>query len=1181
MSTPRAFSPLITVLALAAGLVGASPANAASPWWQLSSSSAPAHLQTGPCEPYQQPQMLPHCGQVIVRAENLGDLSLSGSTTPVTITDVLPPGVHATGITRVKTASGNFGAVGHGPMACSPSLPATTFPASGVTCTWSGSFALPPYELLEVAFEVEVEPGVSSGENEVVVSGGEGYACEKQAGGAFSTSFCEGVTYSVNINDGSYEAHLTGQEVAPASLKRPLTIGGATPFGVEEYELNNENEGGALDTQAGSHPFQQTTNIAFNQNLPEEGHQDTYEETPPALTKDLHFLWPAGLIGNATALPQCTESQFLAYFNGGVNLCEADTVVGVASVTVDLHQGAAAGLRTEQVPVFNLVPSRGEPARFGFVVQHATVIINPSVRTGNDYGITVNVENVTQVAVLIASRVTVWGVPGDPSHDGQRGWGCLEGGAFVREDSVAPCTPEAQGNPPAFLSLPTSCTGPLQTSLEYDSWEEPRNVLRYGPVVMPAMDGCDRLPFGASLEAAPDVSSGSTPTGLTVKVHVPQEASVIGEGLTGSDVKDTTVVFPEGVALNPSGANGLEGCSEGLVGFTGVVGETDQFTSTVGSPFCPDASKIGTVKITVPVIAHPLEGALYLASQNENPFGSLVANYIVAEDPVSGVLVKLPGEVRLNPETGRVESTFSNTPQAPFENLEVHLFGGERAPLSTPSHCGTYTTTASFTPWSGNAPVAASSSFDITSGPNGSPCPGQVLPFSPSLTGGTTSVNAGGFSPLVTTIAREDGQQALGSVVLHMPAGLSGMISNVKPCPEAQANTGTCGPESLIGETTVSAGVGSDPVTVKGGRVYITEPYEGAPFGLSIVDPVKAGPFDLEHDTSNPNQDPPCDCVVVRAKIEVNPNTAELAVTTNPSGPYAIPRIIDGVPVQIKAVNVTVDREHFMFNPTSCEPMALTGTLGGDEGAANALTVPFQVTNCAVLKFQPTFTVTTAGRASKTDGDSLKFKISYPKTAMGTESWFKSAKFDIPKQLPARLTTIQQACLAATFEANPANCPKHSKIGEAIVHTQVLPVPLKGPVYFVSYGGAKFPDAIILLSGDNVNVRLVGETFINGKTGVTSATFPANPDVPFESIEVTLPSGEYSEFGANLPAKDHNDFCGQALKMPTAFQAQNGLEIHQQTPVTITGCPKAKKAKAKKHSQKHSKSKSKSKSKKR
>jgi len=741
------------------------------------------------------------------------------------------------------------------------------------------------------------------------------------------------------------------------------------------------------------------------------------------------------------------------------------------------------------------------------------------------------------------------------------------------------CPLSTGSTPPPLLIMPTSCEAPWVSTLRGDSWgyeEHPSEVAEpFTYTLAEKVDGCNHLPFSPSVSVTPDVPDASTSTGLTADVHVPQTAELNPEGLAESSVKDITVTLPEGVAVNPSGSDGLGACSEGLVGYLPLQSappEDLHFTPALpgsfgsgetlqpGVNFCADDSRIGTAAIRTPLLANELKGFVYLARQNENPFGSLVAMYIVAEDPVSGTLVKLPGEVSLSPSTGQITTTFRNSPELPFEDAKLEFFGGERAPLATPPRCGSYSTTASFIPWSAEkddeaAETAVSSStFNIEHGPGGGPCPGASLPFSPTLTGGTTNINAGGFSPLTTTISRQDGEQNLQGVTLHMPAGLEGLLSNVKLCPEAQANEGTCGPESQIGETTVSAGVGSDPVSVKGGRVYLTEKYAGAPFGLSIVNPVKAGPFDLEHDTANPAQNPACDCVVVRAKIEVNPTTAELTITTDPSGPHAIPHLIDGIPVQIRKVNVTVNKEHFTFNPTNCSPMSLTGMIASDEGASSPVSVPFQATNCAVLKFAPTVAMSTAGRPSKVNGASLNFKIGYPKGALGTQSWFSEAKFDIPKQLPARLTTIQKACLAQTFESNRGACPAASKIGHAVVRTPVLPVPLEGPVYFVSYGGAKFPDAVMVLDGYGVHVELHGETFIDGKTGVTSATFRNTPDVPFESIEVNLPAGPFSEFGANLPAKAHGSFCGQRLVMPTLFKAQNGLEIHQNTPVTVTGC---------------------------
>jgi hypothetical protein len=1069
-------------------------------------------------------------GRIVVTAENMGDASVDGSGTPVVVEDVLPAHLEAVQ-THVDAFSGEpgFGGRRQGEVSCSLPTPHL------VRCTYGG--VLSPYEQLEVHVAVR-DVGASSGEdNSVSVSGGGANA---------------------------------------ATLTRPISAGGANGFGVEDYKLVPEEEGGAPSTQAGVHPFQLTTVLSMNTS---EAPAHFYDQQPAGLAKDLTFQLPPGLIGNPTPFAQCSDVQFITQAPPSLqelphNSCEATAAIGVAVLSFNVP--GAFRFNTTTVPVFNLKPLVGEPARFGFEFIGTRVYIDTSVRTGSDYGVTATVSNIAEVAGFLGSKVTFWGVPGAPAHDHSRGWSCLESEAF---GSPSQC-PAGVSSPPPFLSMPTSCTGPLPTTVQADSWAQPHPSpaqLLQAPLFaeyrIGALDGCNQLQFNPQIRVTPDGTAASSPTGLNVDVHVPQDSVLNAEGLAESAVRDISVALPEGVAVNPSGGDGLAACSEGLAGFQGFAEletvphtSTALFTPTLPEPlqeglnFCANASKIGELTVHSPLLppTQPLKGFVYLATQNENPFGSLIALYLVATDPVSGTVFKAVGETRLTP-SGQVIGTFKNNPQLAFEDAELHFFGGERSPLATPAHCGPYTTNATFTPWSGGEPVNSTSTFNITTGPHGSACPGATLPFSPSLTSGSTNISAGSFSPLTTTIGREDGQQAMQSVTLHYPPGLSGLLAGVKLCPESQANEGTCGAESLIGETTVSAGVGNDPVTVKGGRVYITESYAGAPFGLSIVNPVKAGPFDLEHDTSNPAQNPACDCVVVRAKIDVDPTTATLTVTTDPTGPHSIPHLIDGIPVQIKKVNVLVNREHFTFNPTNCTPMSLTGTIAGDEGASQPLSVPFQATNCANLKFQPKTTVLTPAKASKANGAALSFKIAYPKGAMGSQAWFNEAKFTIPKQLPARLTTIQQACLAATFEKERSKCPAPSIIGHAVVHTQVLPVPLEGPVYFVSHGGAKFPDAVIVLQGYGITVDLAGETFINGKTSVTSATFRNTPDVPFESIEVTLPTGKYSEFGSNLPASAHGSFCGQKLVMPTFFKASNGLEINQNTPVGVTGCPKARK----------------------
>jgi hypothetical protein len=1027
------------------------------------------------------PKELPVNGEDTLTLEvvNLAGVTANGAASPIVVADTLPAGIVATSVTNEVGAD------------CAP-LPA-------VRCEYNGSIL--PYGSFNVTVTVTDDGLPATVANETSVLGG----------GAIRT---------------------VARETLPTSETPP-------GFGVEKLELEPLNENGTIDTQAGSHPYQLTTTTQLNT-------KDV---------KDLHFELPPGMVGNAQVIPQCTSEEFDTLYSEDedTNACPAETAIGVVTGYFSFELAGELGT----VPLFNLTPLHGEPARFGFSIAGVTVTLDTSVRTGDGYGVVVSANNVSQILGFTGSRVTFWGVPGDPSHDPDRGWNCLfHSKGIISSAPGEPefaCPPQENDRAIPFLTLPTSCSGPagMVTTLQGDSWLEPEAVKEgsYTPENQngePAgLVGCDDERFEPSISVAPDGQSGSTPSGLTVGLHVPQEGALNPSGLSGADVKDVTVELPEGVVLNPAGADGLQACSEEQIGYLPGESTPEAMRFTPGEQSCPDASKIGEATITTPLLPNPLKGAVYLAAQNENPFGSLVAMYIVVKDPVSGVLVKIPGEVSLNGATGQITATIKNNPQLPFEEAELHFFGGSRAPLATPAHCGTYTTNAVFSPWSETEPGGGivseprngSSSFEVVSGPNGGACPGAALPFAPSLAAGTTSNQAGGFSPLTTTISREDGNQNIETVTLHMPPGVSGVLSGVKLCPEAQANAGTCGSESLIGHTTVSVGLGGDPYSVTGGEVFLTEKYEGAPFGLSIVNPAVAGPFNLGK-------------VIVRAKVEVDPHTAALTITTG-----AIPHILDGIPLQIKHVNVTIDRPNFAFNPTNCDPLTITGAVASVEGSSSPVSVPFQAANCASLKFGPKFAVSTAAQSTKADGASLSVKLTYP-TGPGYAN-IKSVKVDLPKQLPSRLTTLQKACTAAQFEANPGGCPEASIVGHAKAITPILPVPLEGPAYFVSHGDEAFPSLIVVLQGYGVTVDLVGTTYIS-KAGITSSTFKTVPDVPVGSFELTLPTGKYSALAANLPTSAMGSFCGQTLAMPTAFVAQNGIEIHESTPISISGCTKAK-----------------------
>jgi hypothetical protein len=971
------------------------------------------------------------------------------------------------------------------------------------------------------------------------------------------------------------------------SLVSLVSLGvAATPamaaFGLERFALGAQNQDGAPDIQAGSHPYAFTTTFLLNK---EERNAATNSNRYFAQgnVKNATVELPPGFVGDPNATPKCNQQTLLKSLNGGDGTCPTDTAVGLATPYIQGVKREEYYAR-ETVPVYNMEPPAGVAAEFAFVVKGTEpVYLYVSVRAGGDYGLTASSLDISQSVAVVGSKVTIWGVPAAPSHNKWRG-GCLGFTEEVYEGVELTATPgsgvfgeEAEQEGSYFYSTgecpvdipqlplltnPTSCGTPRTATARVESWEEP-GVVDKRTASLPELVGCEKLDFSPTIGVKPDSEAGSTPAGLNVNLDVPQEATENPAGLAEADVKDTTVTLPAGMQLSPSAADGLQACSNAQIGYTGLNKElnpttesgvqTPQFKEKVYNPatgleeatLCPDASKIANVKIKTPLLEGELEGSVYLAAPQdfaglpENPFGSLVAMYLVAEEPKAGVIVKLPGKVSPNPVTGQITTTFENTPQLPFSELKLEFYGTERAPLATPAFCGTYKTEASLQPWSGTPAVSPLADFAITSGPNGSSCtyPGQALPFSPTLETGVPNVNAGAFSNLTTTFSREDGQQNLSGITLHYPPGLSGILTGIPLCGEAEANAGTCSAASEIGETIVSVGLGGDPFSVTGGKVYLTGPYDGAPFGLSIVNPAKAGPFDLQEGRP----------VIVRAKIEVNPLTAALTVSTT----NEIPHIIDGIPLQIKHVNVNITRQGFTFNPTSCNPMKVEGTITSAEGGSSTVSDPFQVTNCQALKFAPDVSFSTSGKTSKADGADLITKITYPSAPQGTYANVGYVKVELPKQLPSRLTTLQKACTNAQFEANPAGCPSESKIGYAVVHTPLVPVPLEGPAIFVSHGGEAFPSLTMVLQGYGVKVDLVGTTFIS-KSGITSTTFKQVPDAPFTSFELVLPQGKYSALAAN------GNLCTSKLVMPNEFVSQaGGAPLKQSSTISVTGCKPA------------------------
>jgi hypothetical protein len=540
---------------------------------------------------------------------------------------------------------------------------------------------------------------------------------------------------------------------------------------------------------------------------------------------------------------------------------------------------------------------------------------------------------------------------------------------------------------------------------------------------------------------------------------------------------------------------------------------------------------------------------MYLATAHQNPFGTLLALYLAVYDPVTGVVVKLPGKVEANHETGQLTAVFDQNPQLPFEDLEVDLFSdSHRASLTTPLTCGSYAASSVLAPWDGNpASTPSSSPFPVSEN-----CAGQEseAPNKPAFEAGTTSEIAGSYSSFVLNLSREDGSQRFSALNVTLPPGLIGKVAGIEQCPQAdieqaqkrggegegalEQSNPSCPSGSEVGTVHVGAGSGA-PYFVTG-KAYFAGPYKGAPFSLVIVTPAIAGPFDLG-------------TVVVRAGLFINSSTAQVTVKSDP-----FPTILDGIPLDIRTIQVDISRNDFTLNPTSCNAMTLTGEAQSTTGNIASLSDPFKAEGCGNLPFHPSFTASTQGSTSKAGGASLTVKV----VPAAGQANIAKVDLTLPKQLPARLTTLQKACTEAQFNANPAGCPEASFIGTAIAHTPILANPLVGPAILVSHGGAAFPDVEFILQGEGVKIVLDGNTQI--KNGITYSKFETVPDAPISSFETVLPEGPHSVLGTDLPASAKYSLCGQSLTMPTTITGQNGVVVNQTTKIAVTGC-KAVKAK--------------------
>ncbi len=791
---------------------------------------------------------------------------------------------------------------------------------------------------------------------------------------------------------------------------------------------------------------------------------------------------PPGLIGNPQAIPQCTPHEFEEVE------CKSSSEVGVMETSFILRGEVDKG----PIPIYNLTPSAGHVATFGISVLLFSMLIQLNV-THHDgsYGLTAEINDIPTYVPIGAASLDLWGVPGDPSHEQLR---VDELGTLEPRPATVAVVP--------FMTNSTDCeSGPMTTTISVEPWEDHGEQVQQ-TTTMPAPTGCERLTMAPTISVAPGTTQVDSPSGYEFTLKVPQKEE--SYGMATPDLRTIEVTLPAGTSLSPAAANGLQGCSDEQLAASG----------------CPNASKIGTTSLRSPLLHEPLTGTLYLGTPTPTQPYRI---FLTASG--DSVTVNLGGQLTLNSSNGQPTVTFEDVPQLPFEELHLGFFGGPGAVLANPATCGPASTSSKITSYSEQV-ASPSSMFVVDANGNGGACPASQ-PFSPGFSAGSVSALAGGFSQFTLTVSREDGQQDLSTVAAQLPQGLLALLSRVAPCAEAAAVSGSCPPSALVGSATVAAGPGSQPLYLQG-QVYLTGPYAGAPFGLAIVVPAEAGPFHLG-------------TIVVRARILVNPKTLQLTIASDP-----LPQILDGIPLRLRMLNLTIDREGLVFNPTDCAPQTIGATIGSAVGASAQVSSPFQVGGCAGLPFAPKLTASTQAKASAVgDGASLDVNIA---SGAGAAN-LRSVIVQLPARLQSRLSTIQQACAAAAFAARPSSCPAASLVGTATAQTPVLSAPLSGGIYLVSHGQSSLPGLVMALQGDGITVELEGVIKIS-KQGVTTSAFRELPDVPLTSLSLDLPAGPHSVLGAT------GSLCAKALGLPYTLTAQSGAEIQSGTRVAVSGCAK-------------------------
>lgn len=933
--------------------------------------------------------------------------------------------------------------------------------------------------------------------------------------------------------------------------------------------------------QAGGHPpigftqyIIQHTTVVPNTVEPIKEDEPGSETVADRTIKTLRVDLPPGLTVNPNAKPKCSLEEFeneVEVEPGKkvhVPLCNPETIVGREEVTlvtnvagfepspgVPLPKGFVIQpeeSKGTKIPVYNLKPNEGEPALFGFVVgfEHE-VFLKTEVAWQSDFheSFTIDLPGPEAPFSTLKSRLVNFGQTGDGT----------------------------------FITNPTTCFDPNQYPHLYSTWfrahsygeENPTFPVGSTPVEAKVesssgeliqQEGCDKVPFDPTIGIDAGTTQVDSPSPATVDVKLPFDPTKEGgevreegkEGISQSHVRKAEVTLPKYMGLNPSGAQGLVACTDAQF----KKGTRDYNNE------CPKDSIIGTATVESPPLNAPLTGNVYVGEQKSTDpqSGEEFRILIEAKEENEGVAVRLVGHTKADPSTGQLTAVFTEhpalemtgsqndlpegLPQAPFTSVKVH-FDGSKAVLTSPPVCSNEST-SHLEPWARpgeNKPV--DSKVTLTSDPTGGNCPTSMAArkFTPLYKAKTDSSKAGSYSPFHVTIARRDGEQELKVVDVTLPKGLTGKLAGIPYCSEsdiaaAAANSGkaelakpSCTGESLLGTATTQSGTGANPLKLTG-TVYLAGPYKGAPLSLVTVTPAVAGPFDLG-------------TVVVRVALFVEPETAQIHAVSD-----VIPDVFGGVKLDLRSINLDIDRNQFMINPTNCAAQATTGAIdGGGADPTNSATFssyavndPFQAIECNKLGFKPKLKVKLSGPTKRAKNPRLTATLTARK---GDANVLRTA-LTMPHSLFLDQSHIGTVCTRPQLASH--TCPKASVYGSAEAKSPLLTNKLKGKVFLVS-SSHKLPDLLVDLRGQ-VEIYLRG--VISSKHGGLKTVFNNTPDVPVSKFVLKMKGGKKS-----LLVNSTNT-CAKPQRAVLKIKGQNGKKVNNNKfKLNIASC------KGKKHKKHH------------